>query len=258
MGIRHGFGLWLQPITMDRGWSRETFRAGHRSAEPGLGPGRPGRRPVCRPVWRLPRAVGRRAALRAGAGGDGAGHLGPGLQRHRRAFDRHRAGRHHLCGGLWRDRPQRGGREALLGDGRHRRRRLVRSVPDGAGGELADQCLGLAERAVRAGLHGAGDRALGARPEGAAVRGACGTVAEHRRRAARGLRLPQLPMADGGIFRLWLPGGVHRRAHAQLPEGPWPGARRGHHRAGADRPVQRLRHLCRGARWASACPSATS
>jgi MFS family permease len=25
MGIRHGFGLWLQPITLDRGWSRETF-----------------------------------------------------------------------------------------------------------------------------------------------------------------------------------------------------------------------------------------
>jgi predicted MFS family arabinose efflux permease len=25
MGIRHGFGLWLAPMTMDRGWSRETF-----------------------------------------------------------------------------------------------------------------------------------------------------------------------------------------------------------------------------------------
>lgn len=25
MGIRHGFGLWLQPVTMDRQWSRETF-----------------------------------------------------------------------------------------------------------------------------------------------------------------------------------------------------------------------------------------
>ena len=25
MGIRHGFGLWLQPVTMERGWSRETF-----------------------------------------------------------------------------------------------------------------------------------------------------------------------------------------------------------------------------------------
>ncbi|WP_088279488.1 MFS transporter [Ideonella sp. A 288] len=25
MGIRHGFGLWLLPITTDRGWTRETF-----------------------------------------------------------------------------------------------------------------------------------------------------------------------------------------------------------------------------------------
>jgi len=25
MGVRHGFGLWLQPITLDRGWTRETF-----------------------------------------------------------------------------------------------------------------------------------------------------------------------------------------------------------------------------------------
>lgn len=25
MGIRHGFGLWLQPVTFDRGWSRESF-----------------------------------------------------------------------------------------------------------------------------------------------------------------------------------------------------------------------------------------
>src|SRR6476660_5268863 len=25
MGIRHGFGLWLQPVTIDRGWNRETF-----------------------------------------------------------------------------------------------------------------------------------------------------------------------------------------------------------------------------------------
>ena len=25
MGVRHGFGLWLQPLTMERGWTRETF-----------------------------------------------------------------------------------------------------------------------------------------------------------------------------------------------------------------------------------------
>jgi MFS family permease len=28
MGIRHGFGLWLQPMTMERGWTRETFAIG--------------------------------------------------------------------------------------------------------------------------------------------------------------------------------------------------------------------------------------
>src|SRR6202007_515837 len=25
MGIRHGFGLWLQPIPQAQGWTRETF-----------------------------------------------------------------------------------------------------------------------------------------------------------------------------------------------------------------------------------------
>jgi len=25
MGIRHGFGLWLQPITQDLGWTRQSF-----------------------------------------------------------------------------------------------------------------------------------------------------------------------------------------------------------------------------------------
>ena len=25
MGVRHGFGLWLQPITQARGWGREDF-----------------------------------------------------------------------------------------------------------------------------------------------------------------------------------------------------------------------------------------
>ena len=25
MGIRHGFGLWLQPVTQAQGWTRETF-----------------------------------------------------------------------------------------------------------------------------------------------------------------------------------------------------------------------------------------
>jgi hypothetical protein len=32
--------------------------------------------------------------------------------------------------------------------------------------------------------------------------------------AGRGLQVPELPAADGGLLRLRLPGGVHRRAHA--------------------------------------------
>jgi len=25
MGVRHGFGLWLQPVTQEMGWTRESF-----------------------------------------------------------------------------------------------------------------------------------------------------------------------------------------------------------------------------------------
>ncbi|MDP3138786.1 MAG: MFS transporter, partial [Burkholderiaceae bacterium] len=25
MGVRHGFGLWMQPVTQAQGWTRETF-----------------------------------------------------------------------------------------------------------------------------------------------------------------------------------------------------------------------------------------
>ena len=28
MGVRHGFGLWLQPMTQAQGWTRETFALG--------------------------------------------------------------------------------------------------------------------------------------------------------------------------------------------------------------------------------------
>ena len=74
-----------------------------------------------------------------------------------------------------------------------------------------------------------------------------GAAARASARALReAFRLPQLPAADGGLLRLRLPGRLHRRAHAQLPEGPRPDARGGHHGAGADRPVQRDRHLRRG------------
>lgn len=46
-------------------------------------------------------------------------------------------------------------------------------------------------------------------------------------------------------FCLWVPGGVHWRAPAGLPGGSAFAGDSRHHRAGADRPVQHLRHLYR-------------
>ena len=91
------------------------------------------------------------------------------------------------------------------------------------------------------------DPAARLRPAGAAI----SRHAARRREQSIGQALreafsyPQLPAADGGLFRLRLPGRVHRRAHAELPEGQGPVAAGGELCAGADRPVQRVRHLCR-------------
>ena len=73
-------------------------------------------------------------------------------------------------------------------------------------------------------------------------------------RLARGLWLPQLPAADAGLLCLWLPGRVHRRAHAQLSARQGAGHRGLYRRADVDRPVQHLRYPMRRACWASASP----
>ena len=67
MGIRHGFGLWLQPITQAQGWTRETFSFALAIQNLawgffGIFAGMAGR-----PLRRLPRADRRRPALRARA-----------------------------------------------------------------------------------------------------------------------------------------------------------------------------------------------
>ena len=53
MGIRHGFGLWLQPITMDRGWTRETFAFALAVQNLAWGLAGPLRRHAGRPLRRL-------------------------------------------------------------------------------------------------------------------------------------------------------------------------------------------------------------
>jgi sugar phosphate permease len=66
MGIRHGFGLWLQPMTMDRGWTRETFALAMAVQNLAWGLAGPFAGMLGRPLRCLPRAAGRRRVVRAG------------------------------------------------------------------------------------------------------------------------------------------------------------------------------------------------
>ena len=72
MGIRHGFGLWLQPITIDRGWSRETFAFALAVQNLAWGIAGAVRRRARRPLRRVPRPDRRQPALCARPGGHGA------------------------------------------------------------------------------------------------------------------------------------------------------------------------------------------
>ena len=64
MGIRHGFGLFLQPMSADLHWGRETFALRDGRAEPGVGRDAAVRRHARRPLRHAPRRRRRRAALR--------------------------------------------------------------------------------------------------------------------------------------------------------------------------------------------------
>ncbi len=138
MGIRHGFGLWLQPITMDRGWTRETFAFA--LAIQNLAWGLAG--PI---AGGLADRLGAFRVLLVAAALYAGGLVTMALATSGLAF----TGSAGVMLGL----AQSGctyavvygviGRNVepdatLVGDGRDGRRRLVRPVPDGAGGELAD------------------------------------------------------------------------------------------------------------------------
>eukprot|EP01136_Pigoraptor_vietnamica_P043831 Opistho-1_new@19779 len=245
----HGHPPWLRPVAAAHhpgaGLDARELRLRACDPEPVLGRVRHLCRYGGRPLRRVSRADRRRGALWPGPDRHGPDHHPHDLCPDRRRADRRGPGRHHLRGDLRRDRPPDPGGQAFLGHGRGGGGRLVRPVPHGAGGGLAHQQLRLAGSAAVPGRGGAADRAAGAGPARAGFRGrrAGAARADHRAGAARGLPLPQLPVAHGRLLRLRLPGGVHRRAHAQLPEGQRSVAPGGQLRAGADRPVQRDRHL---------------
>jgi hypothetical protein len=152
MGVRHGFGLWLQPITQAQNWTRETFAFAIAIQNLswgvfGMFAGMAGR-----PVWRVPRADGGSLFYAAGPGRHGTEH-------HPLSFT--------LTAGVLLGAAQAGTTYAVVygvigrqidpakrswAMGVGRGRRLVRPVPDGAGGGLPDQQPGLAAGAAGAGL----------------------------------------------------------------------------------------------------------
>ena len=162
MGIRHGFGLWLQPITQAQGWTRETFAFAIAIQNLSWG------------IFGIfaGMVADRFGAFRVIVGGAvlyALGLVGMALSPTGLLFtltagraDWRGAGGHHLCGDLRRDRPQHFGRQALLGHGRGGGGGLVRPVPDGADRRLPDQQPGLADRPAGAGRRRAADRAAGA------------------------------------------------------------------------------------------------
>ena len=173
----------------------------------------------------------------------------------------------HACS-AWRSRPVPMACSTASSDARSRRRsapgpwalagrrRLRRPVPAGADRGLADRQLRLAARLLRAGRVALViGRWRCCRPAGSEAQ-AAGAHQQGIVRALReGLRLSAASAADGRLLRLRLPGRLHRRAHAELPEGPgWPCR---HHRAGADR-CSTSSAPTAPACWASAGPNATS
>ena len=173
---------------------------------------------------------------------------GARLPRRRRPADRHGAGGHDLRGRLRRDRPQRGAPS---------KRSWAMGVTAAAGsfgqflmvpiegGLIA--AFGWQQALFVLGLRGAGDRAARLRPARAGARAA----SARRRSRASGAALREafgdrsFQLLTAGYFVCGFQVvfiGVHMPSYLQ---GPRPDAGRRHDRAGADRPVQRVRHLRR-------------
>jgi hypothetical protein len=242
MGIRHTFGLFLTPMSMEHQWSREVFSFalalqnlmwGATQPFAGFLADRYGARRV---LW------GASILYALGLLGMAYASTGSGLA---------------ASAGLLIGAAQSGCTYSVVfaamgalvpatraaGHGRGRRGRLLRPVPDDSGGIEPDRRHGLVRHPAGVRRRRAADHAAGRRADprlvAAATKGQTGREALHE--AAR----KGLPAAQPGLFRLRLPGGVHRRAFPHLPARQGPRPRGRHDLPGADRPVQRVRQLRR-------------
>jgi len=132
MGIRHGFGLWMQPMTQENGWSRESFALAMA---------------IQNIAWGIAGIFAGMVADRFGAYRVlvvGAVLYGLGLMGMANAQTPlmlslvsgsahwYRPSGDNLRCGLWRDWAQRASGAAILGHGLSRCRRVVRSVFNGS------------------------------------------------------------------------------------------------------------------------------
>ena len=225
MGIRHGFGLWLQPITMERGWTRETFAFALAVQNLAWG--------VAGPIaGAIADRFGAFKVLLAGSALYALGLVLMALATSGLAFTG--------SAGLLIGMAQAGTTYAIVYgvvgrtvDASKRSWAMGITAAAGSFGQFlmvpVENWLigsfGWQNALFFLGCAALGDDAARDRAERAEGRDAARRApAEHRRRGARSVQLSQLPVADRRLLRLRLPARVHRRAHAQQSEGP--GARR--------------------------------
>ena len=216
MGIRHGFGLWLQPITLDRGWTRETFAFALA---------------IQNLAWGLAGPLAGMVADRFGAfavlvvGGllYGLGLVAMGLATSGLAF----TGSAGVLLGIAQSGTTYAVVYGVIARNVDPAKRSWAMGVTAAAGSFGQFLMVPVENWLIGGfgwqnaLFVLGCAALAIMPLAFGLkepdRGAGGRrSAEHRLSAARSLRLQQLSPADGRLFRLRLPGRVHRRAHAEL------------------------------------------
>jgi hypothetical protein len=216
MGIRHGFGLWLQPITQEMGWTRES-RAGHCHPEPVLGRAGHLRGHAGRPLGAFKVLIGGSVLYALGLVGMALSpaHLVVALTAGV-LIGAAQAGTTYavIYGVLGRQIPaaRRSWAMGVAGGGR-----LVRPVLHGARGGQADRAAGPMPADTGAVALLIAALAFGLREPGFGG-SARPSATDHWPGAGEAWTYPSFLLL-GGLLCLRLSGHVHRRAHAQLSEG---------------------------------------
>ena len=153
MGIRHGFGLFLQPISHDMGWGRETFALAIAVQNLVWGATQPFTGMLADKYGSARVVLGGAALFIVGLFAMAYAHTPWLFVLDVRRADRNRTVRYHLQRRLGRARSPIPAREAQHGARHFRRRRLVRPIRHAAADAVAAVARGLVRRTARHGRH---------------------------------------------------------------------------------------------------------